>query len=385
MKQILSFLLALILTFSLCIGVTSCGNTKLPNDDNQSTNKPNDNNQSTNKPNDNNQSTNKPNDNNQSTNKPNDNNQSTNKPNNDNKNETPHFSVDLEGYVANIGNATALGIAKEAKSSIAPMAAYGKNNYSIQFLSYNTLASDKDTEDKNYIVMSTTDYDANAPEADKTGLKKVTFTKIVTENVTTETIGNKYILANNGTISISAIEGFKYIVYYGDNIVYNGVQDNDSNDKDATTGIIVLDNLIDGIEYRVNYRGIGVETTITQDDINGEIDKLCVMNGYTFISFVPVGTSKRPANTQDIEKDVNGYIAYDTENYCSNNARQSFVIDNDTGYVYPIKDVIIQKLHKNLLYINNTVYDYSLVNDNLMFFPLVTNSTIQITDYMKDK
>ena len=355
MKKSLSLLLALVITFSLCFGLISCGNSNNPSGDNPSGDNPSGDNPSGDNPNGDNPNANKP------------------------------FNVDLAGYVANIGNATALGISKKAKASTSPVASYGTNNSGIQLLSYSTLASNKDTEDKNYIVMSTTDYDANAPEADKTGLTKVTFTKIVTENVTTETTGTKYIIANEGTISISATQGFKYTVYYNDSLIYNEVQDNDSNDKDSKNGVIVLDNLIDGMEYKVNYKGIGVETTITQDDINGEIDKLCVMNGYTFISFVPIGTSQRPANMQNIEKDVNGYIAYDKENYCSNNSRQSFVIDNDTGYVYPIKDVTIQKLHNNLLYINNLVYDYNVVEDNLNFFPLFTNTTVQIIDYMKDK
>ena len=224
MKRTLSLLLALVLMFSMCISLISCANSNNPSGDNPSTSNP--------------------------------------------------FNVDLAGYVANIGNATALGISKKAKASATPMASCGTNNFGVQLLSYSTLSSDKDAEDKNYIVMSTTDYDANAPEADKTGLTKVTFTKIVTENVTTETTGTKYILANEGSISISATEGFKYTVYYNDSLVYNEVQDNDSNDEDSKIGVIVLDNLIDGMEYEVNYRGIGVETTITQDDIEAEIDKL---------------------------------------------------------------------------------------------------------------
>ena len=354
MKKALSLLLAFALIFSMCFGLISCANTNNPSDDNSTANNPSDDNSTANNPSGNNPA------------------------------QEP-FSVDLAGYVANIGNATALGISKKTKTSASPMASYGTNNSGIQLLSYSTLASDKDTEDKNYIVMSTTDYDANAPEADKTGLTKVTFTKIVTENVTTETTGTKYIIANEGKISIYSTEGFKYTVYYNDSLVYNEVQDNDSNDKDLKIGVIVLDNLNDGMEYKVNYKGIGVETTITQDEINGEIDKLCVMNGYTFISFVPIGTSQRPANTQNIEKDVNGYITYDKVNYCSNNSRQSFVIANDTGYVYPIKDVTIQRFHNNLLLINNLVYDYNIVNDNLNFFPLFTNKTIQIKEYMKDK
>lgn len=318
------------------------------------------------------------------TNNPSDDNPTANNPSDDNPAQEP-FSVDLAGYVANIGNATALGISKKAKTSASPMASYGTNNSGIQLLSYSTLASDKDTEDKNYIVMSTTDYEANSPEADETGLTKVTFTKIVTENATTEIAGTKLVTAKHGKISINATHGFTYSLYQGETLIHTQVADNGETDKPNKKVHIVFEGLTDGVEYKVNYKGIGVETTITQDEINGEIDKLCVMNGYTFISFVPIGTSQRPANTQNIEKDVNGYIAYDKENYCSNNSRQSFVIANDTGYVYPIKDVTIQKLHNNLLLINNLVYDYNIVNDNLNFFPLFTNTTIQIKEYMKDK
>ena len=74
MKQTLSLFLALILTFSLCIGLISCGNTNNSNDDNPSANNPGGDNPNPNKP----------------------------------------FNVDLAGYVANIGNATALGISKKA-------------------------------------------------------------------------------------------------------------------------------------------------------------------------------------------------------------------------------------------------------------------------------
>ena len=334
MKKMISLLLALILTFSLCVGLISCGNSNTPGGDNPSADKP--------------------------------------------------FNVDLAGYVANIGNATALGISKKAKASASPMAYYGTNSSGIQLLSYNTLASDKDTEDKNYIVMSTTDYDANAPEADKTGLTKVTFTKIVTENVTTETTGTKHIIATEGAISIATASGFKYSVYYNDSLVYNEVQDNDVNDKDAKVGVIVLDNLIDGIEYKVNYKGIGVETTITQDDINGEIDKLYVLNGYTFISFVPLGTSQRPEDN-DLIYDANGVASYDKNNYFSGNNRQSFVIDNASGYVYQIKDVSIDEIKNNLILISGKIYDMRIAdNDELQFFTVIQNEKIDVVDFFKD-
>ena len=343
MKKALSLLLAFALTFPMCFGLISCGNANNPSDDNPS----------------------------------------ANNPNGDNPSQEP-FSVDLAGYVANIGNATALGISKKAKASVSPMASYGTNNSGIQLLSYNTLASEKDTEDKNYIVMSTPDYDANAPEADKTGLTKVTFTKIVTENVTTETTGTKYIIANEGTISISATEGFKYTVYHNDGLIYNEVQDNDANDKNLQLGIIVLDNLIDGIEYEVKYKGIGVETTILQDDIDGEIDKLYVLNGYTFISFVPTGTSQRPED-QMLEYDNFGIAVYDKCNYSSSNSRQSFVIDNKTGYVYHIKDIAIDEIKNNLLLISGKIYDMRVTDDGeLQFYTVVKNETLTIYNFFKD-
>lgn len=344
MKKALSLLLAFALTFPMCFGLISCGNTNNPSDDNPTANNPSD----------------------------------------DNPEQEP-FRVDLAGYVANIGNATALGISKKTKSSASPMASYRTSSSSIKLLSYNTLASNEDTGDRNYIVMSTTNYDANAPEADETGLTKVTFTKIVTENVTTETTGTKFIISNEGKISISAIEGFKYTVYYNDSLVYNEVQDNDSNDKDTKVGVIVLDNLIDGIEYKVNYKGIGVETTITQDEINGEIDKLYVLNGYTFISFVPLGMSQR-LDDNNLNYDADGIDAYDKIGYYSSTLRQSFVIDNSTGYVYQIKTVGIDEIKNNLIIISGKIYDMRVTeNDELQFFTVVQNETLTIYDYFKDK
>ena len=345
MKKTLSSLLALILTFSVCFGLISCDNTNNPSNDNPTANTPGGDNPNTNKP----------------------------------------FNVDLAGYVANIGNATALGISKKAKSSASTMASYGTNHSGIQLLSYNTLASDKDTEDKSYIVMSTTDYDANAPEADKTGLTKVTFTKIVTENATTEITGTKLATAKHGKISISATHGFTYSLYQGETLIQTQVADNGETDKPNKKVHIVFEGLTDGVEYKVNYKGIGVETTITQDEINGEIDKLCVMNGYTFISFVPQGESLRPEDKY-LDFDNNGIANYDKTNYFSNTNRQSFVIDNSTGLVYHIKDTQISEIKNNLLIINNKVFDM-MVNDNneLQFAQVVQNETIQIYDFFKDK
>ena len=336
MKKVLSLLLALMLFFSMCMVLVACEQPENPDDDNTGTTPPDD----------------------------------------DGEKVEP-FSVDLAGYVANIGNATALGISHTTNTGTTPkararasMMPTDTNKMGGRVLRGDTSPTDKNSQDKNYIVMSTTSYDANAPEADEAGLTKVTFTKIVTENATTEITGTKLVTAKHGQVSINGTHGFTYSLYQGETLLQSQVADNGETDKPNKKVHVVFEGLTDGIEYIVKYKGVGIETTITQEEINGEIDKLCVMNGYTFVSFVPIGTSKRPTYTDSLEKDNSGYIAYDRENYYSDNSRQSFVISNTTGYVYPIKDVTIQKLHNNLLYINNFVYDYNIVDDNLNFYPL---------------
>jgi len=69
MKKAISLFLALSFTFSLCIGLISCGGSNNPSGNNPGTNNSGDNNSP-----------------------------------------SEQFSVDLTGYVANIGNATAIGI-----------------------------------------------------------------------------------------------------------------------------------------------------------------------------------------------------------------------------------------------------------------------------------
>lgn len=286
-----------------------------------------------------------------------------------------NFNVDLTNYIANIDNATALGISNHFTNNTSNAVMYNKSH----------LNNSSNKESKNYMVMSTSNFVANDPEINNNEITKITFTKYTTENSTKEIRGSKYVTAKKNTISFSAVKDFKYSVLYNDNIIYNNIQDNDIHDLDNKSGVIELKNIQKGLKYKIEYNGIGSETTITQDDIDGEIDKLCVMNGYTFISFVPNNTSQRPIITNQLKKDINGYIEYDTTNYFSNNSRQSFVIDNRSGYIYPIKDITIQNLHNNLLLINNLVYDYKIINDNLTFYPLFTNTTISINNYMKDK
>ncbi len=346
MKKALSLCMAIIMAFSFCAGLISCSN----NGNNSEGN-----------------------------------NQAGNNPDGNDPPSSEPFFVDLAGYVANIGSATALGISKNAKSQVSPVAYCRRSNSKIQLLSHSTLASENNSKNKNYIVMSTIQYDANAPEADESGLTKVTFTKTVTENVTTESTGSKVIKAHKEGLAFHAVEGFTYSVYEGDSLIYSNVCHNDENDANNKIGTILLCDLIDKVDYTVKYSGIGVETTITQDDINGEIDKLYVFGNYTFISFVPLGTSQRPDDSNLIY-DANGIAAYDKTNYFSDSTHQSFVIDNSTGYIYQIKNIEIEKIENNLIIIAGKIYDMR-VNDEgeLEFLAVVQNETLIIQDYFKDK
>lgn len=300
------------------------------------------------------------------------------------------FEIDLTGYVANIGNATALGVVTEKQSSSFTMREE-KAPY-FPFSLFNLIAfAAEDEETKNYIVMTTTEYDPNAPEADETGLTKVTFTKTITENITTITTGTKYIATVGGTITIPAVEGFTYNVYLGDELVAPNLTDNCESDVDEREGVIVLEGFVDeegnpseGVEYSVKYEGVGEEVIVTQDEINGEIDKLYVVGGYTYISFVPQGTSQRGNNLSRFDDD--GIALYDKGGYYSDRNRQSFVIENASGYVYAIENFSIDNIDRGIIVSNGKYYDMTVAdNGDLTFTQIVMNETLEIYDVFIDK
>ena len=341
--SILTFLLSTIMLFSCVIGLTACSN----------------------------------------------NNTNENPPVTDNNtNENPpvtNFSVDLTGYVANVGNATALGIMKLDSNNGSQVDDNRVSPMSVKLFT-------EDIEEKNYIVKSSNQYNANNPELSESGIEKISFTKTITENVTTITRGTKYILAKenmdkqNCSINFASVKDFTYSIYLNDTCLLDNVVDNDNNDINKEIGVIEIDGLKKDKEYAVKYSGVGEETTITQDEIEGEIDKLYVLNDYTFISFVPKGESKRPANDILIY-DTDGIATYDKCDYFSNGVdRQSFVIDNTTGLVYDLKNIVINKLQNGLILANNDgfVYDMKVQNQNLYFFTLFTNTQIKVKEYFKD-
>ena len=129
------------------------------------------------------------------------------------------------------------------------------------------------------------------------------------------------------------------------------------------------------------------EEIISQDEIGGEIDKLYVLGDYTFMSFVPEGDSQRPADNE-LTFDTDGIATYDKCNYFSNSKRQSFVIDNKTGYVYKLKDFNIKEIQGGCLLSadDNFIYDFKInENDEVEIFSLFTNDPIEWYSCFKDK
>ena len=135
------------------------------------------------------------------------------------------FELDLTGYVANISDATAIGLVNQSSAEVSSLSSNKKQSLSFGLTVY---AEEDDDDYQNYLVMSTS-YDSNDPETDETGLKKVSFTKTVTG--TEKIVGNKFVWAWNSSISVAASEGFTYSVYLDNELVIANIQDNDSNDK----------------------------------------------------------------------------------------------------------------------------------------------------------
>lgn len=238
---------------------------------------------------------------------------------------------------------------------------------------------DTNEYDKNYIVVSNEEYAGGEAHFEDKELTKVTFTKIITTNVTTQMSGEKKIVAFDGSISFKCYDGFTYSLFDGETKVLDGFTDNNYPDSNPVLGIVTLNNLEADKEYTLKYSGIGEEEIITQEELDGEVDKLFVLNDFIFISFVPAGLSRR--GTQTHEDD------YDQIGYTTDNGRASFVINNKTGFVYDLKDFPVHKISRGVvLDENETAHDMSISENNeLIFTKIVRNETLEILNVFKDR
>jgi hypothetical protein len=186
----------------------------------------------------------------------------------------------------------------------------------------------------------------------------------------------------NASISFIAYEGFTYAIKQGETVIYEDLLDNDEPDTNKVLGNITLFGLTEGLTYDINYEGYQVIETISQDEVEGQVDKLYVLYQYTFISFVPLNLNQRPQD-QDLELDYDGVPLYDKEGYYSDATRQSFVVNNSTGLIYKIENINIASLSGGCVIAQDSPFPFDLritLNNQLEFFQLHSNSDITFSN-----
>lgn len=143
--------------------------------------------------------------------------------------------------------------------------------------------------------------------------------------------------------------------------------------------------------------------TITQDEIDAQINKLYVTEKYMFMQFIPLVFESGNYNYYDgdvlkseylevrptsLTFDLNGASDFDSKNYYSSSLSQSFVIDNMTGYIYKLENFKINSIiDTDIVKDNdNNFYKMSIGNDgSLIFTDLMPNKDIQIANAITDK
>jgi hypothetical protein len=193
--------------------------------------------------------------------------------------------------------------------------------------------------------------------------------------------------SKNASISFTAFEGFTYQIQFDEKVLLEELVDNDNNDSNFKKGVITLFGLTEVLLYDVIYDGYLILEEISQEEVDGQVDKLFVLNQYTFISFVPLNQNPRPSNYELI-LDYDGVATYDKVNYFSSSTRQSFVIDNNSGFIYNIQNTTITNLSGGCITMSNSSFPYDLRiddNDNLQFYTIFTNNTVKNYGCFKDK
>ena len=134
---------------------------------------------------------------------------------------------------------------------------------------------------------------------------------------------------------------------------------------------------------------------LTQDNMNFEIDKMYVWGDYTFVKFVRKGKGLGRPNAEDLEYGSDGIATYDKQNYGTN----SYVIDNNTGYIYLLDGICIHEIQNGCLITyetkvnpNGSSYGYYIVygyrinaNDELEIFSIWNNPYVGYTSCIQDK
>jgi hypothetical protein len=191
----------------------------------------------------------------------------------------------------------------------------------------------------------------------------------------------------NASISFITFEGFTYTIKQGETVIYEDLEDNDEADNNEALGNITLSGLTEGLTYDVTYKGYQVIETITQDEVEGQVDKFYVLNEYTIVSFVPLSINLRPQD-QDLELDYDDVPLYDKQGYFSDSTRQSFLVSNINGLIYPLINISIEYINNGLIKLTNDyrIYDLEEQSDGeLNLVPIFSNPNVEVYQFRKDR
>ena len=242
----------------------------------------------------------------------------------------------------------------------------------------------------NVLDGSTADKNNEAQQISITGLTQGLTYRIEYEGQVVDTSFTNMIIearSTDASISFTAFKDFTYTIKSGDTTLYANVTDNNIVDLNPKTGVITVKGLVEAQSYDVLYSGYQLVETITQEDIEGQVDKLYVSNEYTFISFVPLTLNQRPQD-KDLTRDYDRVPLYDKQGYFSNNTRQSFVFDNDTGLIYKIDGIQIANLSGGCVRIQDNPFPFDMNVDAsgaLKFTSINTNPALMYNSCIKDK
>ena len=285
---------------------------------------------------------------------------------------------DLSGYVASIENASAVGI---GKMSVNKSSVKAHTNAQAGVMAVPVALDNASMEQtKDYLLTATETEDGYEYD-------KLSFTKIE-NSLFGEVKGEKEYKSDDGTLSFFANKGFKYTVLVDGEEVFSEIEDNFAEDENKKQGVITLSGLEEGKTYVVRYRGKGKEKVLTQDEMKAHISRVYVSGNFTFVVFV--GKDGYDDYSSGYNWQFGGKFHDTEESRC-----KSFVIDNESGRVYSLKDIHVQRTYDGMAIVEKEnengdnqalLYDLSVnENDELLFTPIITNENLGVGTFFKDK
>lgn len=177
-------------------------------------------------------------------------------------------------------------------------------------------------------------------------------------------------------------------------------------DETGITRVTFMKNKeVTGDVYDDNGNLIDAEREITQEELDSQINKIYTTREYTYLQFVaPVEgsgtytyrTADGATGKEDVELrpegmtyDENGVAEFDKGDYFTGELTASFVIDNETGYIYKIENLHILRFENGLLWAKSkNVESYFSIgtdeNDNLVFTDVMPNKDVTVEGVFLD-